>query len=88
MKALGCACVLGIACDALAQSEPQRYPTKPIRLISAFAPGGGSDRVARMLAPDLTEAWGQSVVIDNRPGAGGAGGPGGGGNANRGGGRP
>ena len=72
MKALGCACALSIACNALAQPEPQRYPTKPIRLISPFAPGGGSDRVARMLAPELTEAWGQPVVIDNRPGAGGA----------------
>ena len=72
MKALGCACALASACHALAQPEPQRYPTKPIRLISPFAPGGGSDRVARMLAPELTEAWGQPVVIDNRPGAGGA----------------
>ena len=48
------------------------YPTKPIRLISAFAPGGGTDRVGRMIAPELTEAWGQPVVIDNRPGAGGS----------------
>jgi tripartite-type tricarboxylate transporter receptor subunit TctC len=70
-RTLGCACLLALACNALAQPDPARYPTKPIRLISAFAPGGGSDRVARMLAPDLTEAWGQSVVIDNRPGAGG-----------------
>ena len=49
-----------------------RYPTKPIRLISAFAPGGGASAVARMIGPELTEAWGQSVVVDNRPGAGGA----------------
>jgi tripartite-type tricarboxylate transporter receptor subunit TctC len=49
-----------------------RYPTKPIRLISAFAPGGGASTVARMIAPELTDAWGQSVVVDNRPGAGGS----------------
>jgi tripartite-type tricarboxylate transporter receptor subunit TctC len=49
-----------------------RYPTKPIRLISAFAPGGGASAVARMIAPELTDAWGQSVVVDNRPGAGGS----------------
>jgi len=71
-KALACACLLALACTARAQPDAPRYPIKPIRLISAFAPGGGSDRVARMLAPDLTEAWGQSIVIDNRPGAGGA----------------
>jgi tripartite-type tricarboxylate transporter receptor subunit TctC len=48
------------------------YPTKPIRLISAFAPGGGASAVARLIAPELTEAWGQAVVVDNRPGAGGS----------------
>ena len=49
-----------------------RYPSKPIRLISAFAPGGGASTIARMIAPELTDAWGQSVVVDNRPGAGGS----------------
>jgi tripartite-type tricarboxylate transporter receptor subunit TctC len=48
-----------------------RYPSKPIRLISPFAPGGGASLVARILSQELTEAWGQSVVVDNRSGGGG-----------------
>ena len=47
------------------------YPAKPVRFIIPFAPGGGNDIVGRMLGAKLGEAWGQQVVIDNRPGAGG-----------------
>lgn len=48
------------------------YPTKQIRMIVSFAPGGGSDILARALSQRLSLAFGQPVVIDNRPGAGGA----------------
>jgi len=48
----------------------QSYPTKPIRLIVPYPPGGGNDTLARLFGVKLTEAWGQQVVVDNRPGAG------------------
>jgi tripartite-type tricarboxylate transporter receptor subunit TctC len=57
-----------VAPGALAQN----YPTKPIRLIAPFAPGGGADYVARVAGQKLGAALGQPVVIDNRAGAGGA----------------
>jgi len=49
----------------------QQYPAKAIRMVVPFAAGGPSDVVARIIGLNLTEAWGQAVVIDNRPGAGG-----------------
>ena len=58
-----------LTCSAYAADAP--YPTKPVRFIIPFAPGGGNDIVGRMLGAKLGEAWGQQVVIDNRPGAGG-----------------
>ncbi|NBS60157.1 MAG: tripartite tricarboxylate transporter substrate binding protein, partial [Betaproteobacteria bacterium] len=59
---------LGTSQFAHAQSG---YPSKPIRLIIPFAPGGGTDLTARAIAMKLTEAWGQTVVPDNRAGANG-----------------
>jgi tripartite-type tricarboxylate transporter receptor subunit TctC len=47
------------------------YPSKPIRMILPVAPAGGADITARTIVPKLTEAWGQQVIIDNRPGGGG-----------------
>ena len=47
------------------------YPDKPIRLVVPFPPGGANDILARTLGPKLTESWGQQILIDNRPGAGG-----------------
>jgi tripartite-type tricarboxylate transporter receptor subunit TctC len=61
------AAVLGL-CSGIAQA--QTYPTKTVRVIVPFAPGGGSDFIARAIAPPLSKAMGQQFVIDNRPGAG------------------
>jgi len=47
------------------------YPDRPIRIIVPYTPGGTVDVLARLIGPRLTDAWGQPVVIDNRPGAGG-----------------
>ncbi len=59
---------LTVAADA---NCAQRYPEKPIRMLVGFAPGGGTDVTARMLATKMSEQLGQSVIVENRPGAGG-----------------
>ena len=56
---------------ALAQATAP-YPTKPVRVVVTFTPGGATDVVARIVGQKLTELWGQQVIIDNRPGTGGA----------------
>lgn len=60
----------GASTVALAQTSGN-YPTRPIRLIVAFAPGGPADIIARAIAPRLSELLGQTIVIENRGGAGG-----------------
>jgi len=60
-----------LATGAPAQNVRSKYPDKPVRMMVAFAPGGSSDIVARVLAQHLSQLWGQQVVVDNRPGAGG-----------------
>ena len=63
---------LGAAVHGPAAAQSAAYPTKPIRLVVPFTPGGSTDILARAIGQELTKAWGQSVIVDNVPGAGGA----------------
>ena len=56
------------AASTLHAQSPATYPTRTVRFIVPFAPGGGTDVVARAIAHKLTEVWGQQVIVDNRPG--------------------
>lgn len=69
--AVACALAFAAACVAPVQAQKLDYPTKPVRVVVTFPPGGSADAVVRMLVPRLTDKLGQPVVVDNRPGAGG-----------------
>jgi tripartite-type tricarboxylate transporter receptor subunit TctC len=58
-----------LACSATAADS---YPTRPIRMVDPFSPGGSTEAQLRALVPKLNDAWGQPIVIDSRPGAGSA----------------
>ena len=72
MKTTRRTALLGAGAAVLAgRASAQTFPNRQIRIVVPYSPGGGADTTARLLAPKLQEALGESVVIDNRPGAGG-----------------
>ena len=68
-RLLGAVALLPLARPA--RATPDDYPEKPIRLVVPFPPGGGADNLARAIMPKVAQALGRTIVIDNRPGAGG-----------------
>ena len=69
-RLFACAVLAATAACAL-PAAAQSFPARPVRMVVPFPPGAASDFLARVLGQKLTEAWGQQVVVDNRPGAGG-----------------
>jgi tripartite-type tricarboxylate transporter receptor subunit TctC len=63
--------VAAAVCLSPAATWPQNFPTKPVRYVVPFGPGGSPDLVARLLADRLTRLWGQQVIVDNRAGVAG-----------------
>ena len=71
MKYIKVCVAVGLLGSSVDCALSQNYPTRPIRMIVPFAAGGGTDVVARVIAPKLGQQLGQNVIIDNRTGASG-----------------
>lgn len=65
-------CILALGASGAVAKTPNAYPKKPIRMVVAYPPGGGTDSLARLVSSELGKALGQTVVVINRPGASGA----------------
>jgi tripartite-type tricarboxylate transporter receptor subunit TctC len=70
-RKLLCVGLASLCAMAALETPAQTYPNKPIRMVVGFPPGGGNDLLARTVSPKLSELLSQSVVVDNKPGAGG-----------------
>ena len=67
----GCRVLVAVALALnAAGAVAQQFPTKPLRLIVPYPPGGGNDAISRLVGQKMQESWGQQVLVDNRPGAG------------------
>jgi tripartite-type tricarboxylate transporter receptor subunit TctC len=64
--------VLGVSCAAPGFAQVADYPNRPVTLIVSYPPGGSSDFFTRLMATELSKLWGQTVVVENKPGAGGS----------------
>ena len=70
LRLLSAAVAIAVIWPGGAPAQTTSYPIKPVRLVNPFAPGGPVDIVGRTVAQELSKAWGQPVIVDNRPGAG------------------
>jgi len=62
---------IGLAHAHAGDTRADEFPSRPVRIIVPFPPGGGADALARIMQPPLTRIWGQPVIIENKPGASG-----------------
>jgi tripartite-type tricarboxylate transporter receptor subunit TctC len=62
-------CAAALLASTMSRADAQQYPSRPIRFIIPYPPGGGTDTVARIIAQPLSERLGQQIVVDNRGGA-------------------
>jgi tripartite-type tricarboxylate transporter receptor subunit TctC len=71
MKIMRLLVVAALFCVVMPATAAEKYPSKPIYLLTPFSAGGGSDILARLIAPEVSKALGQNVIVENHPGAGG-----------------